>query len=77
MGDPTTCVYQFFLNKEGSDGTQILQFFMSGLGLCIKLNSCADHMFYTCSFSHNIALPIAMKNENDYLYLNAYTTMFS
>ena len=66
-----------FLNKEGSDGTQILQFFMSGLGLCIKLNSCADHMFYTCSFSHNTALPIAMKQNKYCLDLNANKLLFA
>ena len=34
---------------------------MHGLGLCIKLDSFVAHMFYVWSFSHNTAVPIAIK----------------
>ena len=62
LGDPTTCVYQFKFDKEDSDDTHILKYFiMHGLGLCIKSNSYVAHMFYEWSFGRNTVVPIAMK----------------
>ena len=47
MGDPTKYFYQFIYDKNDSDDTKIIQYFiMYGLGLCIKVDSYASHMFY-------------------------------
>ena len=51
LDDTKICVYQMIFDKEYSDDTPILQYFvMCGLGLCIKLNSCRAHMFHAWSF---------------------------
>ena len=68
MGDPTTCVYQFIYNKNNNGDTKIIQYFiMRGLGLCIKVDIYVAHMFYAWSFSHNTAVPIAIK-KNKYFF---------
>ena len=64
IGDTTTCVYQFIYNEKDMIDTKITQYFiMHGLGLCIKVDSFVAHMFYAWSFSHNIAVPIAKKQN--------------
>ena len=50
---------------------------MHELVLCIKVNSYVAHMFYAWSFSHNISVPIALKNNRYFPYLNTYTTLFA
>ena len=50
---------------------------MHGLGLCIKVDSYVAHMFYAWSFSYNISVPIALKNNNFLISLNTYTNLFS
>ena len=71
--DPTICVYQFIFDKNDSNYTNIIQYFiMRGLGLCIKLNSYVAHIFYTYSFIHNTLLPISIRHNKYYLYLNTY-----
>ena len=69
MGDPTTFIYHFIYNKEDKNDTQITQYFiMHVLGLCIKVDSYMDHMFYEWSFSHNTAVQID-KNKNKYYFI--------
>ena len=47
MNYSTTCDYQFIYNGKYSVETKIIQYFvMHGLGLCIKVDSYASHMFY-------------------------------
>ena len=47
MGYPTTCVYQFIYDENDIVDTKIIQYFiMNGLVLCIKVDSCVEHMFY-------------------------------
>ena len=47
LGDPTTYVYQLIFNKDDSNDTKIIQYFiLHGLGLCIKLNGFVVHIFY-------------------------------
>ena len=59
FGDPTTCVYQYILDKDYSNNAKFLQYFvMHGLILYIRLNSYVEHVFYEWSFSHNTAVPI-------------------
>ena len=42
--DPTPCVYQFIYNKNDSDDTKRIQYFiMHGLGLFIKVDSYMSH----------------------------------
>ena len=36
---------------------------MDGLGICINVDSYVTHMFYALSFSHNTAVPIAIKKK--------------
>ena len=49
MGDPKTYLYQFTYNENYSNDTKIIQYFiLHGLGLCIKVDSYAAHMFYAC-----------------------------
>ena len=63
LSDPTTCVYEFIFDENYSDDTKSIQYFiMNGLGLCIKLNSFLEHMFYAFSFSHNTVVPIFYDN---------------
>ena len=50
---------------------------MHGLGLCIKVDSYIAHMFYAWSFSHNIAVPTAIKMNKYFLSLNKNTILFS
>ena len=46
LGDPTTCIYQFILDENESNETNIIQHFITyRLGLCIKLNSFVAHVF--------------------------------
>ena len=49
---------------------------MHGPVLRIKLNSCVAHMLYECPFSKNTAVPISIKQDRYYLYLNTYTNFF-
>ena len=49
---------------------------MHGLELCIKVDSYVAHMFYARSFSHNISVPIDIKNNTYFIYLNKNTTVF-
>ena len=78
MGDTTACVYQFIYDENDSDDTQITQYFiMNGLGLCIKVDSYVDYMFYAWSFSHNTAVPIYKKKNKQLLSLNKNTTVFA
>ena len=47
LGDPTTCVYQFFFDENDINYTNIIQYFiMHRLGLCIKLNGSVANMLY-------------------------------
>ena len=78
MGDTTTCVYQLIYDEKYSVDTKIIQYFiMHGLGLCIKVNSYVAHMFYAWSFSHNTAVPIAIKNNKYFQSYNTNTTAFA
>ena len=64
LGDTDTCVYQFTFNKEKSDNTQILHYFvMHGLGLWIKSNSYVAHMFDAWLFSHSTPVQIDIKQN--------------
>ena len=75
--DPKTCVYQFIFDKYDSSDTKVIQYYvMHGQGLCIKLNSYVAHMLYAWSFSHNKSVPIAIKQNKYYLYLNIYQFFF-
>ena len=71
LGDPTIYVYQFKFDKEDSDYTHIIQYFvMYGLGLCIKLDSYVAYMFYAYRpSSHNAEVPIAKKNRTNIIFL--------
>ena len=78
MGDPTKCVYKFIYDKREISNLKIIQYsIMHGLGLCIKVDSYVAHMFYACSFIHNTAVPIYIKNNKYFLYFNTNTTVFS
>ena len=78
MGDQTTCAYQYIYNENDSDGTNIIKYFiMHGLGLCIKVNSYVEHMFYALSFSHNTAITIAINNNTYFIYFNTNSTVFN
>ena len=71
MGDPTTYIYQFIYDENDSDDMKILQYFiMHGLRLFIKVDSYVVHMFYSWSFSHNIAVPIAINKSKYFVSLN-------
>ena len=50
---------------------------MYGMELCIRVDSYVAHMFYACSFSHDIAVPIAIKKNKYFIFLNTDTTIFS
>ena len=50
---------------------------MHGLVLCIKLDSYVAYMFYACPFVHNTEVPIYINQNNYYISLNTYTTVFS
>ena len=77
LGDPTTCIYQFIYDENDSNNTNIIQcFIMHGLLLCIKLNSCAEHMLYAWSLEHNKTLPIAIKQNKYFIPLNSYSNVF-
>ena len=77
LGDPTTCFYQFIFDWDDRNDTKILQYFViHGLGLCIKLNCYVEHMFYTCSFSHNTSVTIDIMKNGYYFSLNTYSTVF-
>ena len=78
MGDPTTSVYQFIYDKNDSDDMKIMQhFIMHGLGLYIKVDSYVAHMFYAWSFSHNIAVSMAINNNKYFISLNTNNAVFS
>ena len=64
MGDPATCVYHFIYDEKDKNNTHTTQYFIiHGLGLCIKVDSYEDHMFYAWSLSHNKTVPIAKKKN--------------
>ena len=65
LGYPKICVYQFILDENDSNNTNIIQYFIiHGQVLCIKLNSFVAHMFYVWSFSHNTEVPIIINKKN-------------
>ena len=75
--DPSTCVCKFILDQEYSDYTYIIQYFgMYGLEICMKVNTYAAPMFYSCSFSHNAEVTIATKQRKYFLSLETYVTVF-
>ena len=70
LGDTKTCVYQFIFDKNDSNDTNIVKYFvMHGLVLCIKLDNFVAHMFYTWLFSHNRAVPISIKQNDFFAFL--------
>ena len=50
---------------------------MHGLGLCIKVDSYVDHLFYAWSFSNDTEVPMAKKKNKFFLSLNKSTTIFA
>ena len=77
MGCPTTFVYQFTFDKEDRKYIQVIQYFLIyGLGIWIKLDSCAEHMFNFFLLIHNIKIPIVLKGNKYDLPLNTFTTVF-
>ena len=50
---------------------------MEGLGICIGLNSVVKNTFYAWKFSRITSVPIAIKYDKYYFYLNKYTTAFT
>ena len=61
------------INKIGK--TQIIKYFlMLELGICIKLESCVEHIFYAWLFSHNTAMPVLFKKDKYYISLNKCNT---
>ena len=48
-----------------------------GLGLCIKLDSYAIHMFYAWSFINNKAVLIPLYINKDSISLNTHNTLFA
>ena len=71
LGDPTTCVYHFVFDKNDSNYTNIVQYFvMCVLALYIKLNRSIAHMFYAWSLSQNIVVPISIQNKKYHPSLN-------
>ena len=50
---------------------------MLGLGLYIKFDSFVAHMFFAWSFSHNKALPIAIKKNKYCISFNTCNTVFA
>ena len=67
----------FIFNEIDNNDTNIIQYFiMHGLGLCIKLNRFVVNMLYSCSFSNNKPVPIAINKKNYSISLNEYTTAF-
>ena len=78
IDDPTTCVYHFIYDEKDKNDSQITQYYiMHGLGLCIKVDSYASHLFYAFSFSHNTAVLIAKKKKKYFPSLNINTTFSS
>ena len=64
-------------DENDCNDTNIIQYFiMHGLGLCIKLNRFVVNMLYSCSFSNNKPVPIAINKKNYSISLNEYTTAF-
>ena len=78
LSDPTIFFYQLIIGENESNDTNIIQYFIVyRLLVCIRLNSFVAHMLYEWPFSHNTAVPIAIKNYKYYLSLNTYTNMFA
>ena len=64
MGDPTTYFYQLVYDETGNADTEIIQYsIMHGFVLRIKVDSYVANMLYKWSFSHNTAVPIAIKKN--------------
>ena len=67
------CLYIHFYENE-IDDTKVIQYFiMCVILLCIKLTSFVERMFYAFSFSHNAAVPIAIKKNKYFISFNTYT----
>ena len=47
---------------------------MLELGICIKPESCVEHIFYAWLFSHNTAMPVLFKKDKYYISLNKCNT---
>ena len=63
--DTTTFVYQFIFDKYDSKDTKMIQYFvMHGLGLCIKLNSYVENMFYACNSVKIIQYQLLLSTTN-------------
>ena len=78
MGYPTTYVNQFIYDEKDSAYIKIIKYcIMHVLGLFIKVDSYVAPTFYACSFSHNKAVPIAIKKNKCFLSLNKNTTEIS
>ena len=67
----------FHFNQNYSNNTNSIRYFIiHGLVLFIKLISSVEHMLYAWSFSHNAAVPIAIKQNKLFIYLNTQTTVY-
>ena len=78
LGDPEIYLYQFIFDKIDNNFTNIIQYcIMHGLGVCSKVYNFVENMFYVCSFIHHTAVQIDIKKIKYFLFLNAYTTVFS
>ena len=65
--NPTTCVYQFDIDKSNKNTVLKTQFsILNGVGICVNLQSCVAHMFYWWLFSHFAAVHIIFQKEKNY-----------
>ena len=77
MGDPTTFFYQSIYDRNNNAETNIIKYFIKHeLGLCIKVESYVEQMFYVWEFSHNTSVTIAINNIKYFLPLNTNTILF-
>ena len=59
LGDPKTLCLSVHFDKNDSNDTKTLQYFIiRGLVSSIKINSAVSHMFFSWSFNHNTVVPI-------------------
>ena len=78
LGDPTTCVYHFFIGKQNDHTVVIAQFFnLNGLEPCVHFLADVSHMFYEWNYPHCAAAAIMFKKYKHFICVDDYTTIFA
>ena len=78
LGNSTTFVYQFVIEKSNEHTVVITQFFIfNRLVPCVNFKADLAHMFYQWTLSHCADLPVMVQKGKHFLCVDYNTTIFA